>query len=124
RFGDTVVQVKSNLLLVMIHGLAARHDPVDLEMYLLDFKHGVEFSALGPAGEREHWLPHVRVLGIHSDREFGLAVLRHLSDELARRSEIFKSHGNVADIAELAPDPDRPPRILVVLDEFQVMLED
>ncbi|TCO32825.1 FtsK/SpoIIIE family protein [Kribbella steppae] len=122
--GGAVGQGKSNLLLVMIHGLAARYDPADLEMYLLDFKHGVEFSALGPATEREHWLPHVRVLGIHSDRAFGLAVLRHLSDELARRSEIFKSHGNVADIAELAPGPDRPPRILVVLDEFQVLLED
>ncbi len=122
--GGAVGQGKSNLLLVMIHGLAARYDPADLEMYLLDFKHGVEFSALGPAGEREHWLPQVRVLGVHSDRAFGLAVLRHLSDELARRSEIFKSHGNVADIAELAPGPDRPPRILVVLDEFQVLLED
>ncbi|MFG1819457.1 FtsK/SpoIIIE domain-containing protein [Kribbella sp. NPDC049174] len=122
--GGAVGQGKSNLLLVMIHGLAARYAPADLEMYLLDFKHGVEFSALGPATEREHWLPHVRVLGIHSDRAFGLAVLRHLSDELARRSEIFKSHGNVADIAELAPGPDRPPRILVVLDEFQVLLED
>ncbi|GAA0624257.1 FtsK/SpoIIIE domain-containing protein [Kribbella sandramycini] len=122
--GGAVGQGKSNLLLVLIHGLAARYDPADLEMYLLDFKHGVEFSALGPAGEREHWLPHVRVLGIHSDRAFGLAVLRYLSDELARRSEIFKAHGNVADIAELAPGPERPPRILVVLDEFQVLLED
>ncbi len=122
--GGAVGQGKSNLLLVMIHGLAARYAPADLEMYLLDFKHGVEFSALGPATDREHWLPHVRVLGIHSDRAFGLAVLRHLSDELARRSEIFKSHGNVADIAELEPGPDRPPRILVVLDEFQVLLED
>jgi S-DNA-T family DNA segregation ATPase FtsK/SpoIIIE len=122
--GGAVGQGKSNLLLVLIHGLAARYAPADLEMYLLDFKHGVEFSALGPATDREHWLPHVRVLGIHSDRAFGLAVLRHLSDELARRSEIFKSHGNVADIAELEPGPDRPPRVLVVLDEFQVLLED
>ncbi|MBB5836285.1 FtsK/SpoIIIE domain-containing protein [Kribbella italica] len=122
--GGAVGQGKSNLLLVMIHGLAARYAPDDLEMYLLDFKHGVEFSALGPAAEREHWLPHVRVLGIHSDRAFGLAVLRHLSDELARRSEIFKAHGNVADIAELSPGPERPPRILAVLDEFQVLLED
>jgi S-DNA-T family DNA segregation ATPase FtsK/SpoIIIE len=122
--GGAVGQGKSNLLLVMIHGLAARYAPADLEMYLLDFKHGVEFSALGPAAQREHWLPHVRVLGIHSDRAFGLAVLRHLSDELARRSEIFKAHGNVADIAELSPGPDRPPRILAVLDEFQVLLED
>ncbi|TCM39587.1 FtsK/SpoIIIE domain-containing protein [Kribbella sp. VKM Ac-2568] len=122
--GGAVGQGKSNLLLVLIHGLAARYTPADLEMYLLDFKHGVEFSSLGPANEREHWLPHVRVLGIHSDRAFGLAVLRHLSDELARRSEIFKSHGNVADIAELPVSEDRPPRILAVLDEFQVLLED
>jgi hypothetical protein len=122
--GGAVGQGKSNLLLVLIHGLAARYAPRDLEMYLLDFKHGVEFSALGPAAEREHWLPHVRVLGIHSDRAFGLAVLRHLSDELARRSEIFKARGNVADIAELPVGPGRPPRILAVLDEFQVLLED
>ena len=122
--GGAVGQGKSNLLLVLIHGLAARYDPADLEMYLLDFKHGVEFSALGPADEREHWLPHVRVLGIHSDRPFGLAVLRHLSEELARRSEIFKSHGNVADIAELPAGPERPPRIIAVLDEFQVLMED
>ncbi|GAA1555439.1 FtsK/SpoIIIE domain-containing protein [Kribbella hippodromi] len=122
--GGAVGQGKSNLLLVLIHGLAARYAPKDLEMYLLDFKHGVEFSALGPGPERPHWLPQVRVLGVHSDRAFGLAVLRHLSDELARRSEIFKAHGNVADIAELPPGPERPPRILVVLDEFQVLLED
>ncbi|MEU8222553.1 FtsK/SpoIIIE domain-containing protein [Kribbella sp. NPDC048915] len=122
--GGAVGQGKSNLLLVLIHGLAARYSPDDLEMYLLDFKHGVEFSALGPGPDRPHWLPHIRVLGVHSDRAFGLAVLRHLSDELARRSEIFKAHGNVADIAELPPGADRPPRILVVLDEFQVLLED
>ena len=122
--GGAVGQGKSNLLLVLIHGLAARYSPSDLEMYLLDFKHGVEFSALGPGPDRPHWLPQIRVLGVHSDRAFGLAVLRHLSDELARRSEIFKSHGNVADIAELPAGPERPPRILVVLDEFQVLLED
>lgn len=121
--GGAVGQGKSNLLLVLIHGLAARYAPGDLEMYLLDFKHGVEFSALGPALGRPHWLPHVRVLGVHSDRPFGLAVLRHLSDELARRSEVFKAQG-LADISELPAGPDRPPRILVVLDEFQVLLED
>ena len=121
--GGAVGQGKSNLLLVLIHGLAARYAPDDLEMYLLDFKHGVEFSALGPAVDREHWLPHIRVLGVHSDRAFGLAVLRHLSDELARRSELFKPRG-LADISDFPPGPDRPPRMLVVLDEFQVLLED
>ncbi len=95
--GGAVGQGKSNLLLVLIHGLAARYAPHDLEMYLLDFKHGVEFASLGPGPDRAAWLPHARVLGVHSDRAFGLAVLRHLSDELGRRSELFKARG-LADI--------------------------
>jgi DNA segregation ATPase FtsK/SpoIIIE, S-DNA-T family len=122
--GGAVGQGKSNLLLVLIHALAAKYSPADLEMYLLDFKHGVEFAVLGPAPGRDHWLPHARVLGVHSDRAFGLAVLRHVSGELARRSAIFKAHGNVTDICQLPAGPDRPPRILLVLDEFQVLLEE
>lgn len=121
--GGAVGQGKSNLLLVLIHGLAARYAPADLEMQLLDFKHGLEFSALGPGPDRRFWLPHARVLGVHSDRTFGLAVLRHVTEELARRSDRFKERG-VADLSDYPPDPDRPPRILLVLDEFQVMLED
>ncbi|HEY3016091.1 MAG TPA: FtsK/SpoIIIE domain-containing protein [Nocardioides sp.] len=121
--GGAVGQGKSNLLLVLIHGLAARYAPHDLEMYLLDFKHGVEFASLGPGPDQAAWLPHARVLGVHSDRAFGLAVLRHLSDELGRRSELFKARG-LADISDFSPGPERPPRVLVVLDEFQVLLED
>ncbi|HEX6447753.1 MAG TPA: FtsK/SpoIIIE domain-containing protein [Streptosporangiales bacterium] len=122
--GGAVGQGKSNLLLNLVHGLAARYAPADLEMYLLDFKQGLEFAALGPAPGREHWLPHARVIGVHSDRPFGLAVLRHIAAELTRRSDMFKARGNVADIAQLPPSPDRPPRILVVLDEFQVLLDE
>lgn len=122
--GGAAGQGKSNLLLVLIHGLAVRYAPRDLEMYLLDFKHGVEFAPLGPHKDQPHWLPHVKVLGVHSDRAFGLAVLRHLSDELTRRSTYFKEHGSVSDLSHLADDPGRPPRILLVLDEFQVLLEE
>lgn len=122
--GGAAGQGKSNLLLVMIHGLAARYAPRDLEMVLLDFKHGVEFASLGPGRDRPYWLPHVKVLGVHSDRAFGIAVLRHLSDEIARRSTYFKEKGNVASISHLADDPNRPPRIVVILDEFQVLLEE
>jgi hypothetical protein len=119
-------QGKSNFLLTLIHGLAVRYSPADLEMYLLDFKHGVEFARLGPAAGREYFLPHVKTLGIHADRMFGVAVLRHLNDELARRAALFKA----ADVVDLADFPSqgaggvpRPPRILVVLDEFQVLLD-
>lgn len=123
--GGAVGQGKSNLLLVFVHGLAVRYSPRDLEMYLLDFKHGVEFAALGPTDHLPYWLPHLRVLGVHSDVPFGLAVLQHLVEELERRSELFKGHGNLTDIADFpAADEARPPRCLLVLDEFQILFED
>ncbi|MFI6323244.1 FtsK/SpoIIIE domain-containing protein [Nonomuraea sp. NPDC050556] len=117
--GGSAGQGKSNLLLVLIHGLAARYSPKDLEMHLLDFKQGLEFAKLGPP----YWLPHIKVLGVYSDREFGLAVLRHVHDQMEVRSEIFKraGKGNIADLTEAE---GRPPRLLLVLDEFQVMLAD
>ena len=117
-----VGQGKSNLLLTLIHGLAVRYSPADLQMYLLDFKHGVEFARLGPAPGREVFLPHAKVLGIHADRMFGVAVLRDLTEELARRAAVFKA-ADVVDIADFPPGPERPPRILAVLDEFQVLMD-
>lgn len=121
--GGAVGQGKSNLLLTLIHGLAAAYAPRDLEMYLLDFKQGLEFSVLGPGPGRDHWLPHARVLGVYADREFGLAVLRHIAQQLEVRSALFRELGNITDIATLTPEvARRPPRILLVLDEFQVLL--
>lgn len=120
--GGAVGQGKSNLLLVLIHALAARYPPQDLAMYLLDFKHGVEFAPLGPAAGREYFLPHLKVLGIHSDRQFGMAVLQHISEELAKRSETFRNLG-VTDIAEIPASESRPPRLVVILDEFQMLLD-
>ncbi|WP_454852426.1 FtsK/SpoIIIE domain-containing protein [Promicromonospora soli] len=121
-----VGQGKSNLLLTQIHNLAARYSPDDLEMYLIDMKHGVEFARLGPGPGREAFLPHVKVLGIHADRTFGVAVLRHLNQELVARSQVFKQM-DVTDIAQIPPEGlaglPRPPRMLVVLDEFQVLLD-
>ncbi|MFC9897651.1 FtsK/SpoIIIE domain-containing protein [Nocardia sp. NPDC127579] len=123
--GGAVGQGKSNLLLTLIHGLAAAYAPRDLEMYLLDFKQGLEFSVLGPGPDRNYWLPHARVLGVFADREFGLAVLRHVTQQLEVRSTLFRELGNITDIASLAPDVERrPPRILLVLDEFQTLLSE
>lgn len=121
--GGSVGSGKSNLLQVMIHTLAVRYSPRDLQMYLLDFKQGIEFAALGPGPTRPHFLPHARVLGVYSDREFGLAVLQDLAAELESRSAEFKRWG-CTDIAKPPAGMDVPPRLLVVLDEFQVMLAD
>lgn len=115
---------KSNLLHVMIHGVAARYGPDEVEMYLLDLKEGLEFNAFAPERDDGHGLAHARVVGVESDRPFGLAVLQHIHAEFNRRATAFKRVGaqNLAQFREADPS-SRMPRLLVVIDEFQALLE-
>lgn len=115
---------KTNLLLGMIGSLAARYDPDELEFYLLDFKEGVSFAQFAPGRRDETWLPHARLVGVNvnTDREFGLALLQFLADEMRRRAEAAKAC-EVTKLEELrAADPGgRWPRIVAVIDEFQYL---
>ncbi len=121
--GGASGQGKSNLLLVLLHGIAARYSPDQVEMYLLDFKDGLEFDRLGPGVDRPYWMPHARVLGLEGDRSFGLAVLRHLGAEFSRRAEQFRTRGAGSLSALRRRNPDHiVSRILLVIDEFQVMV--
>jgi hypothetical protein len=115
---------KTNLLLTMISSMAARYGPDELEFYLLDFKEGVSFAQFAPGRRDRTWLPHARLIGvnINTDREFGLALLQFLSDEMRRRAEAAKAH-EVTKLEELRrEDPEgRWPRIVAVIDEFQYL---
>ncbi len=116
---------KTNLIFAWIGALAARYSPAELEFYLLDFKEGVSFARFAPGRRDPSWLPHMRLVGINvnTDREFGLALLRFLADELRRRADAAKQH-EVTKLAELrAVDPQGHwPRIVAVVDEFQMLL--
>ncbi|GAB1641168.1 FtsK/SpoIIIE domain-containing protein [Krasilnikovia sp. MM14-A1259] len=116
---------KTNLIYAWIGALAARYSPAELAFYLLDFKEGVSFARFAPGRRDPSWLPHVRLVGVNvnTDREFGLALLRFLGAELRRRADAAKRH-EVTNLAELrAEDPDGHwPRIVAVVDEFQVLL--
>ncbi|MEU0548102.1 FtsK/SpoIIIE domain-containing protein [Micromonospora sp. NPDC005979] len=111
---------KTVFLLDVLYGLAARYSPADLQLYLLDFKEGVSFSEFVPTGRDPSWLPHARAVGIESDREYGLAVLRELRREAQRRATALKRHG-VTKLADLPRDSPLP-RIVAVIDEFHVLL--
>jgi S-DNA-T family DNA segregation ATPase FtsK/SpoIIIE len=118
---------KTNLLLTMISSMAARYSPDELEFYLLDFKEGVSFAQFAPGRRDPTWLPHARLVGvnINTDREFGLALLQFLADEMRRRAVAAKSH-EVTKLEELrrdAPD-ERWPRIVAVIDEFQYLFSE
>jgi len=128
---------KSTLLHALITNAALHFSPQELELYLIDFKKGVEFKAYA-AGE----LPHARVIAIESERAFGVSVLQRLDEELRRRGELFRELG-VQDLAgyrekrletrgqrlgqensAIRNPPsaiDPMPRILLVVDEFQEM---
>lgn len=120
--GGAVGQGKSNLLLDIIYSLAVRYGPDELEMLLLDFKQGLEFRRFGPQEDGKGWLPHVSVLSLESNLPFGIAVLTHVSEELDRRSALFKKAGVSAydDYRRLgAPLP----RMLLIIDEFHALFD-
>ncbi|GID92608.1 FtsK/SpoIIIE domain-containing protein [Amorphoplanes digitatis] len=116
---------KTNLIYAWMGALAARYSPAELAFYLLDFKEGVSFARFAPGRRDPSWLPHVRLVGVNvnTDREFGLALLRFLGAELRSRADAAKRH-EVTNLAELrADDPNGNwPRIVAVVDEFQVLL--
>lgn len=129
---------KSTLLHAIITNAAMWYSPDEVELYLIDFKKGVEFKTYAT-----HRLPHARAIAVESDREFGLSVLQRIDAEMTRRGEMFRNAG-VQDIAgfrdetagrrgevpeetpggadgspaRLAGAPPLP-RILLIIDEFQ-----
>ncbi|MEN6558254.1 MAG: FtsK/SpoIIIE domain-containing protein, partial [Thermoguttaceae bacterium] len=106
---------KSTLLHVLITNLALRYSPDEVQLYLVDFKKGVEFKAYA-----RNELPHARVVAIESEREFGLSVLQRLDAELRTRGDLFRRLG-VQDLKGYrASQPAATmPRILLIIDEFQ-----
>ncbi len=118
---------KTAFLVNVLYGLGTRYGPDDLALYLLDFKEGVSFAEFVPTQRDRTWLPHARAVGVESDREYGVAVLRELDAEMSRRSVAYKRAGvtKFADLRAAAADEGRHrplPRILCVIDEFQVLL--
>ncbi|HEY4310296.1 MAG TPA: FtsK/SpoIIIE domain-containing protein [Pirellulales bacterium] len=104
---------KSTLLHALITNAALRYSPDEIELYLIDFKKGVEFKTYVT-----HELPHARVIAIESEREFGLSVMQRLDAEMRERGERFREAG-VQDIAGFRDSGEILPRILFIVDEFQ-----
>jgi len=108
---------KSNLMHVIISTSILKYPPDELSLYLIDLK-SVEFIVYKD-------VPHVKVLAVDADREFALAVLREVNNEMLRRMEAFRGIAN--DFTEYRDKMDRNgnklPRILLIIDEFQVLFE-
>jgi S-DNA-T family DNA segregation ATPase FtsK/SpoIIIE len=110
---------KSTAMHAAILSLAITYPPAELELFLIDSKHGVEFKVYEE-------LPHAKLVSVHSDREFSVAVLQSLDREIQRRAELMKQHtAGRANITEYrAVSGKRLARIVVFMDEFHELFEE
>jgi DNA segregation ATPase FtsK/SpoIIIE, S-DNA-T family len=106
---------KSSLLHTLICNLALHYSPDEVQFFLVDFKKGVEFKTYA-----SHALPHAQIIGIESDREFGISVLERIDRVLSERGVKFREV-NAQDVNSYrkARPTERMPRMLLIVDEFQ-----
>lgn len=108
---------KSNFLHVLIQNLAFYYDPDEVQLFLLDYKERVEFNAY-----TDPILEHARLVSVASSAGFGMSFLSWLCDEMEKRSELFKQF-KVKDLSDYRKH-EKMPRLIVVVDEFQVLFSD
>lgn len=109
---------KSVLMHAMIMNIAISYAPTELQMYLIDFKEGVEFKCYADAA-----LPHAIAVAIEAEREFGVSVLAGMADEIARRGALFRVAG-VTKLDEYRRSTGEVmPRQIAIVDEFQKLFE-
>ncbi|PDX34351.1 ATP-binding protein [Helicobacter pylori] len=108
---------KSNFLHVLIQNLAFYYAPNEVQLFLLDYKEGVEFNAY-----TDPILEHARLVSVASSVSYGITFLKWLCDEMQKRAELFKQF-NMKDLNNYRKH-DEMPRLIVVIDEFQVLFSD
>ncbi|MBQ3355488.1 MAG: hypothetical protein II829_03145 [Bacteroidales bacterium] len=111
---------------VLLHDIicngAIIYPPQELEFYLIDCTNGTGFKPY------EH-LPHARFISITKQREYTDSAIEYLVNEMYHRAELFKDAGDQTGEAIEKIEKYRTatgkvlPRILVIIDEFQVLLE-
>ena len=110
---------KSTLLHTLIMSAMLHYSPDLLNLYLMDFKSGTEFKIY-----ETFRLPHIKLLALDAMQEFGESILSELVAEIERRSDAFKIAG-VSKLGEYVQKTKAPmPKILVIMDEFQVLYND
>ncbi len=109
---------KSNFLHVLIQNLAFYYAPNEVQLFLLDYKEGVEFNAY----TEPTILEHARLVSVASSVGYGMSFLSWLCKEMQKRAELFKQF-NVKDLSDYRKHGEMP-RLIVVIDEFQVLFSD
>lgn len=116
--GGTTGAGKSELLQTWILAMAAAHSPQRVTFLLVDYKGGSAFSDCVR-------LPHT--VGLVTDLSPHLVkrALVSLRAELSYREQLF-ARKKVRDLHELeqAGDPEAPPSLVIVIDEFAALIQE
>lgn len=112
---------KSTLLHTIITNSMLKYSPDQLQLYLMDFKSGTEFKIY-----ESMKLPHIKLLAIDAMQEFGESILENLVQEMEHRAELFKETADgVTSVNDyVKATGNAMPRILVIIDEFQILFND
>jgi len=107
---------KSNLVNVLIQNMAFMYAPDEVELFLLDYKDGVEFNSY-----TSPYLAHASLIAVNSNVSYGVSFLEYILEEKNRRSELFK-HSSTKDFKEYREKTkSNLSRIVIIIDEFQTL---
>lgn len=116
--GGTTGSGKSELLQTWILGMASAYAPTRVTFLLVDYKGGSAFSECIR-------LPHTVGLVTDLSPQLVRRALRSLSAELRYRERILHAKG-AKDLLELelSGDPEAPPSLVIVVDEFAALVQE
>ncbi len=106
-----------NVEIINVQNLAFYYNPDEVQLFLLDYKEGVEFNAY-----TDPILEHARLVSVASSVGFGMNFLRWLCDGIQKRADRFKQF-KVKDLSDYRKH-EKMPRLIVVIDKFQVLFSD
>ncbi len=105
---------KTTLLHTLITNALMKYSYQELEIYLVDFKRGVEFKVYG-----DYNLPNIKLVALESKRKFGYDTLEFLDREQKKRSDEFKKYPGCKNISQYREmSGNVMPRIMLIIDEY------
>jgi len=115
---------KTVLLHNIICNASILYSPLELNFYLIDCTSG------GTGFKPYDKLPHAKFVSITNQREYAISALGYLINEMERRGILFKDTSDkfgvtIQKIEEYRKQTDEIlPRLLIIIDEFQMLLQD
>jgi hypothetical protein len=109
---------KSVFLHTLICSTIRAYAPNEVQLYLLDYKDGVEFKIYA-----DYELPSFRVVSVQSERAYGAKILDKLVEKMTERYSLFKKalnnfvEPNIEDYRNKTQEII--PRLILIIDEFE-----